>query len=231
MDPKLLEILVCPVTKGPLTYDRQKQELISKSARLAYPDPRWHSGDARGRGAQARTVRVRVSEPAEGKARSARRRASDQTPTTRRRWIRARAEVAKRARRARVGREPRAPGAPSSRPRASAVRDDVHGAHPRALRIDPPAGKAARRHRGQADGRAGRRACATRGRHASSWSPPTIARIKAAVEAHGIDACLTRADHPTGTDRLAEAARTLGLPAEIDRRQRAGRRAAARTRC
>lgn len=37
MDPKLLEILVCPVTKGPLTFDRQKQELISKSARLAYP--------------------------------------------------------------------------------------------------------------------------------------------------------------------------------------------------
>ena len=37
MDAKLLEILVCPVTKGPLTYDRQRQELISKSARLAYP--------------------------------------------------------------------------------------------------------------------------------------------------------------------------------------------------
>ena len=37
-------------------------------------------------------------------------------------------------------------------------------------------------------------------------------RIKAAVEAHGIDACLTSADHPTGTDRLAEAARQLGLP-------------------
>jgi hypothetical protein len=37
VDPKLLEILVCPVTKGPLTYDRGKQELISKSARLAYP--------------------------------------------------------------------------------------------------------------------------------------------------------------------------------------------------
>ena len=36
-DPKLLEILVCPVTKGPLTYDRQKQELVSRSARLAYP--------------------------------------------------------------------------------------------------------------------------------------------------------------------------------------------------
>ena len=37
MDPKLLEILVCPVTKGPLVYDREQQELISKSARLAYP--------------------------------------------------------------------------------------------------------------------------------------------------------------------------------------------------
>jgi len=37
VDPKLLEMLVCPVTKGPLTYDREKQELVSKSARLAYP--------------------------------------------------------------------------------------------------------------------------------------------------------------------------------------------------
>ena len=37
MDPKLLEILVCPVTKGPLIYDKSRQELISKSARLAYP--------------------------------------------------------------------------------------------------------------------------------------------------------------------------------------------------
>ena len=37
IDPKLLEILVCPVTKGPLEYDREKQELISRSARLAYP--------------------------------------------------------------------------------------------------------------------------------------------------------------------------------------------------
>ena len=37
MDPKLLDILVCPITKGPLIYDRDKQELISKSARLAYP--------------------------------------------------------------------------------------------------------------------------------------------------------------------------------------------------
>jgi len=37
MDPKLLEILVCPVTKCPLVYDRERQELVSKSARLAYP--------------------------------------------------------------------------------------------------------------------------------------------------------------------------------------------------
>jgi uncharacterized protein YbaR (Trm112 family) len=37
MDPKLLTLLVCPVTKGPLDLDREKHELISRSARLAYP--------------------------------------------------------------------------------------------------------------------------------------------------------------------------------------------------
>lgn len=37
VDPRLLEILVCPVTRGPLTYDRAKAELVSKGARLAYP--------------------------------------------------------------------------------------------------------------------------------------------------------------------------------------------------
>ena len=37
MDKKLLEILVCPVTKGPLIYDKDGQELISTSAGLAYP--------------------------------------------------------------------------------------------------------------------------------------------------------------------------------------------------
>lgn len=37
MDTRLLEILVCPVTKGPLIYDPKNQELVSKSARLAYP--------------------------------------------------------------------------------------------------------------------------------------------------------------------------------------------------
>jgi len=37
MDNKLLELLVCPVTKGPLNFDRERQELLSRSARLAYP--------------------------------------------------------------------------------------------------------------------------------------------------------------------------------------------------
>jgi len=37
VDPKLLEILVCPLTKGPLIYDRGRQELISKKAGLAFP--------------------------------------------------------------------------------------------------------------------------------------------------------------------------------------------------
>jgi uncharacterized protein len=37
VDPSLLEILVCPVTKGPLEYDRDAQELISRGAKLAYP--------------------------------------------------------------------------------------------------------------------------------------------------------------------------------------------------
>ena len=37
MDTRLLELLVCPVSKGPLSYDRERQELLSRSARLAYP--------------------------------------------------------------------------------------------------------------------------------------------------------------------------------------------------
>ena len=37
IDSKLLELLVCPVTKGPLAYDREKGELVSKGAKLAYP--------------------------------------------------------------------------------------------------------------------------------------------------------------------------------------------------
>ena len=37
VDPRLLEILVCPVTRGPLTYDRDREELVSAGAKLAYP--------------------------------------------------------------------------------------------------------------------------------------------------------------------------------------------------
>jgi uncharacterized protein len=37
VDPRLLEILVCPVTRGPLSYDSERQELVSRAARLAYP--------------------------------------------------------------------------------------------------------------------------------------------------------------------------------------------------
>jgi hypothetical protein len=37
VDPRLLEVLVCPVTRTPLVYDRARQELVSKAARLAYP--------------------------------------------------------------------------------------------------------------------------------------------------------------------------------------------------
>ncbi|PCJ97056.1 MAG: hypothetical protein COA45_10580 [Zetaproteobacteria bacterium] len=37
IDPKLLEILVCPLTKGTLTYDAKAQELVSKQAKLAFP--------------------------------------------------------------------------------------------------------------------------------------------------------------------------------------------------
>jgi hypothetical protein len=37
VDPKLLEILVCPMTKGPLEYDATRQELVSRTAKLAYP--------------------------------------------------------------------------------------------------------------------------------------------------------------------------------------------------
>lgn len=37
LDPRLLEVLVCPLTHGPLHYDREKGELISRKAKLAYP--------------------------------------------------------------------------------------------------------------------------------------------------------------------------------------------------
>lgn len=37
VDPRLLEVLVCPVTRGTLSYDRERQELVSRGAKLAFP--------------------------------------------------------------------------------------------------------------------------------------------------------------------------------------------------
>jgi uncharacterized protein YbaR (Trm112 family) len=37
LDPRLLEVIVCPASRGPLHYDRERQELVSKQAGLAYP--------------------------------------------------------------------------------------------------------------------------------------------------------------------------------------------------
>lgn len=37
LDPRLLDLLVCPLTKGPLRYDRERNELVSRQAGLAYP--------------------------------------------------------------------------------------------------------------------------------------------------------------------------------------------------
>jgi len=37
IDPRLLELLVCPLTKGPLDYDAERQELVSRQAKLAFP--------------------------------------------------------------------------------------------------------------------------------------------------------------------------------------------------
>ena len=54
VDPKLLEILVCPLTKGPLEFDAAKQELISRSAKARLSDPRRHPDHAAGRGEEDR---------------------------------------------------------------------------------------------------------------------------------------------------------------------------------
>jgi len=53
MDAKLLDILVCPLCKGPLIYKRPRQELICKPCRLAYQIQGRHSGHARGGSPQA----------------------------------------------------------------------------------------------------------------------------------------------------------------------------------
>ena len=51
-DRRMLEALVCPVTQGLLNYDAERQELVSRKAGLAFPDPRWHPDHAGIRGAQ-----------------------------------------------------------------------------------------------------------------------------------------------------------------------------------
>ncbi len=56
VDPKLLEILVCPLTKGLLEFDSDKQELISRSRKARLSHPRRHSDHAAGRGAQDRLI-------------------------------------------------------------------------------------------------------------------------------------------------------------------------------
>ena len=154
MDAKLLEILVCPVTKGPLVYDRDEQELVSKSARLAYP------------------IRDGIPVMLEEEARrlAARRESRSDAPV--------------------IG---------------------VHRPHPGALRLDAAAGQAARRHRGQADGGARRGARDAERRRARRGRHRPRAGARRGARAHGIAACMTRDDHPTGTDRLAEAAAALGL--------------------
>ncbi|WP_407275138.1 Trm112 family protein [Halothiobacillus sp. DCM-1] len=71
MDKRLLEILVCPVTKGPLIYQADTQELISLSARLAYPIrddiPVMLESDARTLSEEEYT-RLRAAHPAVGDA-------------------------------------------------------------------------------------------------------------------------------------------------------------------
>ena len=70
MDTRLLELLVCPVTKGPLEYDRDKQELISRSARLAYPVrdgiPVMLENEAVGVDEQLQPIPATAPTPAEG---------------------------------------------------------------------------------------------------------------------------------------------------------------------
>ncbi|MCG6940723.1 MAG: Trm112 family protein [Thiohalocapsa sp.] len=66
MNKKLLDILVCPVTKGPLIYDREANELISVAARLAYPVvddiPALIEGDARAL-SEEEAERLRKAQP------------------------------------------------------------------------------------------------------------------------------------------------------------------------
>ena len=126
-------------------------------------------------------------------------------------------------------RRPRKPSRRCARDAAACAR--VHRPHPGALRVDAPAGQAARRHRRQADGRARRRARARERRGRASSSRPTTSAIVAAARAHGFDAVhdarRPRRPAPTASPRPR---RSSALGDDDDRRQRPGRRAAARAR-
>lgn len=61
-DRRMLEALVCPQTHTTLIYDAQKQELVSKAAGLALPDPRRHSDHAAVRGPSSRRLKVTKAE-------------------------------------------------------------------------------------------------------------------------------------------------------------------------
>jgi CMP-2-keto-3-deoxyoctulosonic acid synthetase len=76
--------------------------------------------------------------------------------------------------------------------------------------INPAAGKAARGYRRQADDRACRRGGDALGRPAACCVATDDERVAAAVRASDYEVVMTRADHPSGTDRIAEVAQTLG---------------------
>eukprot|EP01036_Dinobryon_divergens_P044463 gene44463-59331_t len=147
MDPKLLELLVCPVTKGPLTYDREAQELVSRSARLAYP------------------VRDGIPVLLENEARTLTDEELERPFTV---LIPARMASS------------RLPDKPLA---------DIAGL-PMVVRVAQRAAQSA----------------ATRVVVAAD-----DARILQACQAHGVQAIMTRPDHASGSDRLAEACTQLGL--------------------
>ena len=119
---------------------------------------------------------------------------------------------------------------PARRPDSRGWRgSELHRHHPGALRVEPVAGQAARRHRGQADG--GARAPSARAQ--SGAAPVHVAtddeRIAAAVRAHGCDAVMTRADQPPAPT-ASPRPRRRSSSRRRDRGQRPGRRAADRAR-
>ena len=156
MDPKLLEILVCPVTKGAAALRPAAPGTGIDSGRPGLSDPRRHSDPARKRGATPR----------------------------------------------RGGAELRVTAAPG-----------LYRTDSGAPGLDPAARKAIGRYRRPADDRAG--GAARRGqRRRSRRVCADSTRVIEACRLHDVEAILTGEHHATGTDRLAEASRLLGLPSD-----------------